>query len=738
MNLDRRTFLKITATASGAFLLGIDADLLAYGQRSNRSANTLSPRPFLRIAPDGAVTIMAKNPEAGQGSKTMLPMLIAEELDVDWNSVRVEQAESDASLYGFQFLGGSTATPMNWDPMRRVGAAWRQMLVQAAATSWSVPESECTTHAGHVLHSASGRSAGYGELVAKAATLTPPALDSVKLKDPASYTILGTSPEGVDTAAIVQGKPLFGIDVELPGMLHAVIEKCPVFGGKVKTANTDEIAKMPGVRKVIVIAGTLTDDPVLPLNPGLEPGVAILADTWWQAQSARASLQVDWDFGSGTFQDSTTFEQQAAEALKQPYGQVVSQYGDVDAALHGAAKVLEATYSFPFLSHNTLEPQGATASFAAGKLELWSNSQDPASAKRLTAKITGILPSDVKLNMMRSGGSFGRRFVGDADVEAAWLSRQVGKPVKLTWSREDDMTHDNYRPAATIGLKAGLDPSGKLVAWRQHYVTFGDGKRTITSGGVGPDFPGGYVPAYQLGLSNSIPFRSRTGPLRAPGVNGQAFILQSFLDELAVAAGRDPLDFQLELLAHTPAPGFEVHPDRPSSLNPERMRGVLERVAEISNWRKRPQQSGRGFGLAAFFCHLSYFAEVAEVSVDAQNRITVHHIWAVGDVGSQLINPRAADNLTAGGILEGLSQMEQEITFTHGAPVQDNFDQQPLLRMRQAPTIEIEFRKSEFSPTGLGEPMLPPAIPAVTNAVFAATGKRIRTLPLKRSGFRFA
>lgn len=739
MNVDRRTFLKITATASGAFLLGLDTDPLAYGQRSQRSSNTLSPRPFLRIAPDGAVTIMAKNPEAGQGVKTMLPMLIAEELDIDWKSVHVEQAEGDASLYGFQFLGGSIATPTNWDPMRRVGAAWRQMLVRAAAASWSVPESECTTKAGQVLHSASGRSAGYGELVAKAATLTPPSLDSVKLKDATKYTIVGTSQRGVDTAAIVRGEPLFGIDVELPGMLHAVIEKCPVFGGTVKTANTDEIAKMPGVRKVIVIAGTLTNDPVLPLNPGLEPGVAILADTWWQAQNARASLRVEWDFGTGTFQDSTTFEQQAAAALKQPYGQVVSQYGDVDAALKDAAKVLEATYSYPFLSHNTLEPQGATASFEAGKLELWSNTQDPASAQRLTAKITGLMPSDVKLHMMRSGGSFGRRFVCDADVEAAWLSKQVGKPVKVTWSREDDMTHDNYRPAGTIGLKAGLSAAGQVVAWREHYVTFGDGKRTITSGGINPhDFPGGYIAAYQLGLSNSIPFRSRTGPLRAPGVNAQAFVLQSFLDELAVAAGRDPLDLQLELLAHQPAPGFGVHPDRQSSLNPERLRGVLEGVAEKSNWRKRPKQQGRGFGIAAFFCHLSYFAEVAEVSVDAQNRITVHHIWAVGDVGSQVINPGAAENLTAGGILEGLSQMEQEITFTHGAPVQDNFDQQPLVRMRQVPIIEIEFRKSEFSPTGLGEPMLPPVIPAVTNAVFAATGKRIRTLPLKRSGFRFA
>lgn len=282
MTLDRRSFLKITATAGGAFALGIYGRLEAFAQAPRRSFNAVEPLAFVRIAPDGSVTIMAKNPEGGQGVKTHLPMLIAEELDIDWKDVRVEQADGDARLYGFQFLGGSTATPANWDPLRRVGAAWRQMLVSAAAAAWSMPEPECTTKAGRVFHSPSGRSAGYGELVAKAATLTPPALDSVKLKDPSNYTIIGTSRSGVDNRAIVTGKPIFGIDVEVPGMLHAVLHKCPVFGGKVKTANTEEVAKLTGVRKVIVVDGTLTSDRILPLNPGLEPGVAILADTWWQ------------------------------------------------------------------------------------------------------------------------------------------------------------------------------------------------------------------------------------------------------------------------------------------------------------------------------------------------------------------------------------------------------------------------------------------------------------------------
>lgn len=742
MNVSRRSFLKISAVAGGGFVLGLYESPMGFAQaRGGFGPPPIEPRSFVHIAPDGIVTIMAKNPEAGQGVKTMLPMLIAEELDVDWRDVKVEQAEGDAKLYGFQFLGGSTSTPMNWDPLRRVGAAWRQMLVAAAAASWGVPESECTTQAGRVHHADSGRSLGYGELVAKAASLTLPALNSVKLKDPTKYTIMGTSRRGVDNHDIVTGKPLFGIDVQPPGMLHAILIKCPVFGGKVKTANTEEIAKLPGVRRVLIVAGTLVEDKVLPLNPGIEPGVAILADTWWQAQSARTSLKVEWDFGPGANQSSASFAQQAADALKQPFGQVLGEYGNVDAALNGASKVIEATYSYPFLPHNTLEPQGSTASFHDGKLEIWSTTQDPAAARRLTARITGISASDVTIHMVRAGGAFGRRYVNDDDVEAAWLSKQAGRPVKVTWSREDDMTHDSYRPAGTIGLKAGLDAKGNVIAWRQHLVTFGDGKRTVLNGGMEPmhAFPAGYIPAYQLGMSNSIPLQIRTGPLRAPGANGQAFVLQSFFDELASAAGRDPLDLQLELLSHSPASGFGFQPHNPfGSTNPERLRGVLETVAEMSNWRKRKKEQGRGMGIAAFFYHGTYFAEVADVSVDAQNRITVHQIWASGDMGSPVINPREAENQAFGGIIDGLSQMEQEITLAKGEVQQDNFDKQPLMRMRQAPKIEVRFRKTSFSPSGLGEPMLPPVIPAVTNAVFAATGKRIRTLPLKRSGFSFA
>jgi len=736
-NLDRRSFLKMTALAGGAFALGLYRKPWAFAQGRGKPPN-FAAMAFVRIDPNSVVTIMAKNPEIGQGIKTMLPMLVAEELDVEWKDVRVEQADVNQDLFGPQFAGGSMSTPINWDPLRRIGAAYRQMLITAAAQTWGVSESEVTTDCCKAVHAASGRKLMYGELAAKAATLTPPDLKSVKLKDPKDYRIIGKPQAGVDNRAIVTGKPIFGIDVSLPGMLHGVIQKCPVFGGKVKTANTEEVSKLPGVRKAIVIDGTLSSDPVAGWEPGMEPGVAILADTWWQAQNARKSLKVDWDYGRGATQSSDDYAKRALELLKSPPTNTVRKYGDADGALKSAAKVLEATYAYPFLAHGTLEPQDTTASYSEGKMEIWTTSQTPADGAGMVAKALGIDPTNIKVHMTRVGGGFGRKLMNDYMVEAAWLSKQAGKPVKLVWSREDDITHDAYRPGGTMGLKAGLDAQGKLVAWSQHLVTYGEGKTVVQCGDIeGNEFPAGRVPNFSLGFT-AMPLWLRCGALRAPGVNAYGFVLQSFLDEMAVAAGRDPLDLQLEILAATPAPDTKLDFKDPDVMNPERMKGVLELVAEKSGWRNRKKAAGRGMGIAAYFCHFGYFAEVADVSVDNQNRITVNHVWAAGDIGSQIINPGAAENMGYGGVIEGLSHMQQEITFTNGRVEQTNFHQHPILRMRQVPAIEVFWRKSDFPPTGLGEPTLPPILPAVANAVFAATGKRIRTLPLKRSGFSFA
>jgi isoquinoline 1-oxidoreductase subunit beta len=521
-------------------------------------------------------------------------------------------------------------------------------------------------------------------------------------------------------------------------MLHAVIQKCPVFGGKVKSANTDEVAKLPGVRKVLIIEGTLSTDPVAPWEPGMEPGVAILADTWWQAQSARKSLKVEWDYGRGANQNSEDFAKRALELLKSPPANNLRNYGDVDGALKSAAKVVEAVYAYPFLAHGTLEPQDTSATFSNGKMEIWTGSHEPGAGRDLLAHAVGMDPADIKIHFCRTGGGFGRRLMNDYTVEAAWLAKQTGKPVKLLWSREDDFGHDAYRPGGAIGLKAGLDAQGKLIAWSQHLVTYGEGKTTVPNGDIdGDQFPAGRIPNFMSGMS-TIPLWLRCGALRAPGDNAFAFVHQSFLDELAAAAGRDLLDFQLEILNATPAADTKVDPKNPDLLNPERMKGVLELVAEKSGWRNRKKSPGHGMGIAAHFCHLGYFAMVAEVSVDALNRVTVLHVWAAGDIGSQIINPAGAETLTFGGIIEGLSHMQQEITLTSGRVNQTNYHQSPMLRMHQAPVIEVFWRKSEFPPTGLGEPNLPPILPAVGNAIFAATGKRVRTLPLKRSGFSFA
>ncbi len=730
--LSRRGFLKLTGIAGGgfalAFLLGGRGEARAAGGAvtggARASVGGLAPNVFVHVATDGTIRLVSKGPEIGQGIKTAFPMILAEELDADWKDVRIEQAPINEAVYGRQSAGGSRAIPASWDQLRQAGATARAMLVAAAAAKWGVPASACSTRASVVTHHASGRTLAYRELADAAAALPVPDAKGLRLKERSEYTLIGSSIPGVDNRAIVTGGSLFGSDLRLPDMLVAVYAKCPATGGRVREANLEEIRRLPGVKHAFVLEGNgrVTE---------LMPGVAIVATSTWAAFQARRRLRVTWDESEASKDRWTALEAGARKLAGTEGPQRLRATGDVDGAMGSAAKVVESFYAYPFVSHATLEPQTCAAWHRDGGIEVWAPSQTPQNGLRSVAGVVGLPEDKVTVHQMRIGGGFGRRLMNDYMCEAAAIAKETGAPVKLVWTREDDMAHDFARVAGFHSLKAGLDARGRIAAWQVHFITFSaDGQRPVSGGTIEEnEFPALLLDNARL-TQTLLPLKTPCGPWRAPRSCSVAWVMQSFLHELSTAAGRDHVEFLLELLGE---PRWLV-PGRDNVLNTGRAAGVIRLAAEKAGWgRKLP--AGRGLGLAFHFSHAGHFAEVAEVSVEGGDRLKVHRVTVVGDVGP-IVNLSGSINQCEGAVIDGLSTMlGLELTMEDGRIEQTNFHDYPLLRMPGHPEVDVHFIQSDHPPTGIGEPAFPPVAPAITNAIFAATGRRVRTLPLTREGF---
>jgi isoquinoline 1-oxidoreductase beta subunit len=735
--LSRRHFLNFTGMAGGGLMLALVAQGAAAaglaggtgkpGTRGKPTGSEFVPNAFLRIAPDGTITLVNKSPEIGQGIKTTFPMILAEELDADWARVRIEQAPVKPEVYGGQGAGGSRSVPANWDLLRRAGATGRAMLVAAAAQRWQVPASECTTGPSVVVHAASGRKLAFGQLADAAAKLPVPAPESLVFKTRAEYRILGKPKSGVDNRLVVTGAPLFGIDQVLPGLLHAVYVKCPVYMGTANSANLDQVKQLPGVRDAFITNGNPIGD--------APPGVVIVAETTWAAFSARRALKVEWNEGRGAQDDWANFRTRAQELAKLPAGeQSLVQAGDVGAAEQAGAQTLSAFYELPFASHAPLEPQNTTAWMRDEGVEIWSPSQMADVGRATVSKMLGLPLEKIVVHQTRVGGGFGRRLMNDYMAEAVVVAQRVQGPVKVLWTREDDLAHDYYRVGAFHALRGTVDAQGRLTAWQDHFISFSaDGQKPVSGGDLPSDeFPAPLLPNVRI-TQTLLPLVTRCGPWRAPRSNTIAFAVQGFLQELAAAGKRDYRDFLLEIMGE---PRWLV-PGNQRAINTGRAAAVIRLAADKAGWG-RPTPPGRGLGLAFHFSHAGHFAEVAEVSVSEKKEVTVHRVTVAADIGP-VLNPSGAINQIQGSVIDGLSTMAAlEVTLVAGHVTQRNFGDYAPLRIQNAPLVDVHFIEPDFSPTGTGEPALPPLAPAVAHAIFAATGERVRTLPLSRSGYRLA
>jgi len=710
---NRRSFIKVSSAAGGGMLIGFswlnackpNAPELATGVAVPKEWFEING--YIKIGDTGMVTIYSPNPEIGQNIRTSMPMIVAEELDVPWENVVVEQAPLNTGWYQNQFAGGSLSIRLSWNALRMAGATGRRMLMEAAAKEWGLQVSDLTANEGVIKEINGERTITYGEVASKAVGIEIP--KEVELKGVKDFKLIGTSKKNVDGKKIVTGQPLFGLDFHRDGMQLAMIQHPPAFGMTIKDFNVDEIKSMPGVNDAFIIDTTI-EEPGGFDEKGFKQLIAIVGDSTWQLIQAKKALKANWET-TGELESSDMHLKRLEKALVSGEVQESRKDGNPEAAFKKAAKIIERTYSAPFIAHNTLEPMNFFANVTEDSAELIGPTQTPEALEGSVAKLLNLPLEKVTVNMTRIGGGFGRRLYVHYGVEAAAISKKIGGPVKLIYSREDDMTQGTYRPTYRSVYKAGLDENNNLIA----FTVKGAG---LPEGPVFPNrFPAGTVDNYS---AEKIKAETNvtTGAWRAPRSNFTAGAEQAFLDEVAEAAGKDPIDFRLELFDRAiKNPVGEKH-----EYEAERYAGVLKLVREKANWGVTKPNIHRG--VAAYFCHSTYVAEIFDMVVE-NGQPKVEKVWCAVDCGI-VVNRDSAKNIIEGGVIDGIGHaMYSQLTFENGAPNQMNFDKYQLIRHSQAPKeIEVFFVENEIDPTGLGEPGLPPAIGALANALYKTTGQR--------------
>lgn len=704
-NLTRRDFIKVVSVAGSGLALGfylpVTGEELAEG-----AGPAFAPNAWLKIDTKGLTTITVARTEMGQGARTALPMIVAEELEADWEKIRLEFALAHPDRYGSMSTGGSTSVRRSWEMLRKAGATAREMLITAASQAWNVDRTTCRAENGAVIHMPSKRRRTYGQLAEQAAKL--PAPTDVPLKDSKDFRLLGKSLPRLDSREKIAGRARFGIDTKIPGMLVATIERCPVFGGKLKSFDATKALAINGVQRVFEVPS----------------GVAVVANSTWTAMQGRTALTVSWDEGPHAELSSASIDKMFEEKSKQD-GKVVRQEGEVVAAWAAAAQKLAAVYEVPFLAHAPMEPMNCVADIRADRAEIWAPTQSPQAVQQEVAQVTGLPLEKVIVHTTLVGGAFGRRLLADYAVEAAQISKTAGVPVQVLWTREDDMQHGFHRPASYHRMSAALDKDGQLSAWQHHLVApsisaqlFGGGEDNPRPDAV----DGAAQLPYQIpNLLVSYVMANTAVPIgwwRSVYNTQNAFVNECFLDEIAAAAKVDPFQLRLQLLPED-----------------SRLRGVLELVADKAEWNK-PPATGRGRGIACHACFGSYVAEIADVSIDQTNHVRVHKVVCAVDCGP-IVNPDIIAAQFEGAVVMALSAtLKSAITIAHGRVEQGNFDDFPLLTFDEMPDVEVHILSSTASQGGIGEPGVPPVVPAVCNAIFAATGKRIRRLPIRSEDLR--